>query len=76
MVWIRTRSTRSASSSSGWAILFSTHILEEVEASCTRAVIVDRGRIVEDGTPAELIAKGKGSLTDLFRKVTTLDTAA
>jgi ABC-2 type transport system ATP-binding protein len=59
------------------AILFSTHILEEVEAACTRAVIVDRGRIVEDGTPAELIAKsGTGSLTDLFRKVTTLDTAA
>lgn len=59
------------------AILFSTHILEEVEASCSRAVIVDRGRIVEDGTPAELIKKsGTGSLTDLFRKVTTLDTAA
>ena len=59
------------------AILFSTHILEEVEAACSRAVIVDRGRIVEDGTPAELIKKsGTGSLTDLFRKVTTLDTAA
>jgi ABC-2 type transport system ATP-binding protein len=59
------------------AILFSTHILEEVEASCTRAIIVDRGRIVEDGTPAELIAKApNGSLTELFRKVTTSDTAA
>ena len=59
------------------AILFSTHILEEVEASCTRAVIVDRGTIVADGTPAELIAKApNGSLTDLFRKVTTTDTAA
>ncbi|WP_035605211.1 ATP-binding cassette domain-containing protein [Haloferula sp. BvORR071] len=59
------------------AILFSTHILEEVEAACTRAVIVDRGKIVVDGTPAELIAKsGTGSLTDLFRQVTTLDTAA
>jgi len=59
------------------AILFSTHILEEVEAACTRAVIVDRGRIVADGTPAELIAKApNGSLTDLFRKVTTTDTAA
>jgi ABC-type multidrug transport system ATPase subunit len=33
------------------AILFSTHILEEVEAACTRAVIVDRGKIVADGTP-------------------------
>jgi len=59
------------------AILFSTHILEEVEAACTRAVIVDRGRIVADGTPAELIAQsGSGSLTDLFRQVTTRDTEA
>ncbi|MDB6079424.1 MAG: Multidrug transporter ATP-binding protein [Akkermansiaceae bacterium] len=58
------------------AILFSTHILEEVEAACTRALIVDRGRIVEDGTPAELVARGNGSLTELFRKVTTLDRAA
>lgn len=57
------------------AILFSTHILEEVEASCTRAVIVDRGKIVADGTPAELLAQsGTGSLTDLFRKVTSSDT--
>jgi len=56
-------------------ILFSTHILEEVEAACTRAVIVDRGRIVADGTPAELIEQsGTGSLTDLFRAVTTRDT--
>jgi ABC-2 type transport system ATP-binding protein len=56
-------------------ILFSTHILEEVEAACTRAVIVDRGVIVADGTPAELIARsGTGSLTDLFRSVTTRDT--
>lgn len=59
------------------AILFSTHILEEVEAACTRAVIVDRGRIVADGTPAELLEQsGTGSLTDLFRKVTTRDTEA
>ena len=57
------------------AILFSTHILEEVEAACTRAVIVDRGTIVADGTPAELIEQsGTGSLTDLFRQVTTRDT--
>ncbi|MGB6219521.1 ABC transporter ATP-binding protein [Haloferula sp.] len=59
------------------AILFSTHILEEVEAACTRAVIVDQGRIVVDGTPAELLAKsGTGSLTDLFRDLTTGDAEA
>ena len=59
------------------AILFSTHILEEVEASCTRAVIVDRGVIVADGTPSELLAQSEtGSLTDLFRAVTSSDTEA
>ena len=38
------------------AIIFSTHILEEVEEACTRAIIIDRGRIVANGTPAELRA--------------------
>jgi ABC-2 type transport system ATP-binding protein len=36
------------------AIIFSTHILEEVEACCTRAIIIDRGQVVANGTPAEL----------------------
>jgi ABC-2 type transport system ATP-binding protein len=39
------------------AIVISTHLLEEVEAVCTRAVIIDRGRVVADGTPAELLAR-------------------
>ena len=57
------------------AILFSTHILEEVDASCTRAVIVDRGRIVADGTPKELHERADGgNLTDLFRSLTSRDT--
>ncbi len=36
------------------AIIFSTHILEEVEAVCSRAVIIDRGKIVANGTPRDL----------------------
>lgn len=36
------------------AIIFSTHILEEVEAACSRAIIIDRGQIVANGTPDEL----------------------
>src|SRR5436309_888649 len=36
------------------AIVFSTHILEEVEAACTRAIIIDRGQIVANGTPEQL----------------------
>jgi ABC-2 type transport system ATP-binding protein len=39
------------------AIVFSTHILEEVEAVCSRVIIIDRGSIVANGTPAELKAR-------------------
>lgn len=39
------------------AIIISTHILEEVEAICTRAIIVAKGSIVADATPAELLAR-------------------
>jgi ABC-2 type transport system ATP-binding protein len=35
-------------------IIFSTHILEEVEAVCSRAIIIDQGRVVADGTPDQL----------------------
>ena len=39
------------------AIIFSTHILEEVEAVCSRVIIIDRGRIVANGTPQDLKAR-------------------
>lgn len=38
------------------AIVISTHIMEEVEALCTRAIIISQGKILFDGTPAELEA--------------------
>ena len=41
------------------AIIISTHILEEVDAICSRALIIDRGRVVADGTPAELLARSR-----------------
>ena len=41
------------------AIVFSTHILEEVDAVCSRAIIIDRGRIVANGTPQELRQKSE-----------------
>ena len=53
------------------AIIFSTHILEEVDAACTRAIIIDRGRIVASGTPDEL---GR-PLDEVFRRLTLPDTA-
>ncbi|HEY4214375.1 MAG TPA: ABC transporter ATP-binding protein [Steroidobacteraceae bacterium] len=40
-------------------IVISTHILEEVEAVCTRAIIIARGRIVADDTPAQLATKSR-----------------
>jgi len=49
------------------AIIISTHILEEVHAVCTRAVILADGRIVADGTPGELesMASDHNSVTIL-----------
>jgi ABC-2 type transport system ATP-binding protein len=41
------------------AIIISTHLLEEVEALCSRAVIIDRGRVVADGTPSQLLARSR-----------------
>lgn len=41
------------------AIIISTHILEEVDALCHRAVIINRGTIVADGKPSELRARSK-----------------
>ena len=40
-------------------IVLSTHILEEVDAVCTRATIIANGRIVSDGTPDELLRRSR-----------------
>lgn len=40
-------------------VIISTHILEEVSAVCTRAIIIANGKIVADGTPAELEAQSR-----------------
>ncbi len=50
-------------------IIFSTHILEEVEAICTRAIIISGGLLVADSTPAAL--RRQGSLDEVFRRLTT-----
>ena len=51
------------------AIVISTHILEEVDAVCTRAIIIARGRVVVDAPPAELERKGQ-TLEQVFRELT------
>lgn len=52
-------------------IILSTHILEEVDAVCSRAIIIANGCIVADGTPEELKAKSpQQRLDDVFRNLT------
>lgn len=54
------------------AIVISTHILEEVDAVCSRAIVIAQGKIVADGTPAELEKMApSGKLDDVFRALTT-----
>jgi ABC-2 type transport system ATP-binding protein len=53
------------------AIIISTHILEEVDAVCTRAIVIANGRVVADATPLELAAlHPSGRLDDVFRQLT------
>ena len=51
-------------------ILLSTHILQEVHAMAGRVLFIDEGRLIYDGTVAELTKDGK-SLDDQFRKLTS-----
>ena len=53
------------------AIVISTHILEEVEAVCSRAIIIARGRVLADAAPAALAARApSGRLDEVFRTIT------
>ena len=55
-------------------IIISTHILEEVEAVCTRVIIIDRGKILVDSTPGQLKEKYQTGLDEIFRKITRRST--
>ena len=62
------------------AVVLSTHILEEVEAVCTRAVVINKGQIVFDGTPGEMEGRAPRDVTrnrmdHVFRMITTGDVA-
>ncbi|MCY4165573.1 MAG: ATP-binding cassette domain-containing protein [Gammaproteobacteria bacterium] len=58
--------------SSDKIVVISTHILEEVEAVCSRAIIIAAGRIVADDSPAALAARSEaGRLDEVFRSITT-----
>ena len=63
------------------AIVLSTHVLEEVEAVCTRAIIINRGSIVFDDTPDELERRAPPQVTKnrmdwVFRSLTTSELQA
>jgi ABC-2 type transport system ATP-binding protein len=51
------------------AIIISTHILEEVSAVCSRAIIIARGHLIVDATPSELESTGQ-TLDEFFRDLT------
>ncbi len=54
------------------AVVLSTHILEEVEALCTRVIIISQGKVVVDETPEKLRARQPGArLDEIFRTLTS-----
>ncbi len=52
----------------GRTILFTTHYIEEAEKLCKRVIILNRGQVVADGTPLELVASSAGKST-IFLKI-------
>ena len=56
------------------AIIMSTHVLEEVDAICSRVLIINQGKVVADSTPKDLLAQGR--LEDVFRRLTVTEDAA
>jgi ABC-2 type transport system ATP-binding protein len=60
--------------SQGRTVLYSSHVLEVVERVCARVLILNRGTIIADGSPAELkSATHESTLEDVFRQVTQAD---
>jgi ABC-2 type transport system ATP-binding protein len=56
------------------AVILSTHILEEVEAICTRMIVISQGKVVVDETPAQFHARQPGARMDeIFRSLTKGD---
>lgn len=55
----------------GKTIVYSSHILDVVERVCDRVIIIDKGRLLMDGRPDELVAaSGSGTLERLFTQIT------
>ncbi len=54
-------------------VMLSTHIMQEVEAMCDKAFIIDRGKIVADNLDVKELAKGNLKLEEIFKKVTSRD---
>ena len=68
MVWQHLQALREQV---GTTILVTTHLMEEAERYCERLAIMDRGRLVEQGEPAELLQRhGTESLEEVFSAVT------
>jgi len=68
MVWEELQALRAHA---GTTILVTTHVMEEAERYCDRLGVIDRGHLVEQGEPAELIARHKvETLEEVFTVVT------
>ncbi|WP_329426132.1 ABC transporter ATP-binding protein [Streptosporangium sp. NBC_01495] len=60
----------------GVTVVLVTHFMDEAEALCDRIAIIDRGRVVAEGSPRELIAKGRAdSLENAYFALTGRETA-
>jgi ABC-2 type transport system ATP-binding protein len=71
LVWERLEALRAEA---GTTLVVTTHLMDEADRQCDRIAIVDRGRLVAQGSPGELLAQhGADTLDDVFAAATGRD---
>lgn len=51
-----------AQAAAGTAVLYSTHYMEEAERLCDRVVLIDHGKVIDSGAPAELVSRASDGI--------------
>ena len=74
---LQTRALLRALAAAGKTVFYSSHLLDAVEKVADQVVVLRAGRIVTDGSPAEVMASaGEGSLEAAFNRITSAEDAA
>lgn len=74
---LQVRALLRAQAEAGKTVFYSSHLLDAVEKVADQVIVIRDGRIIGDGSPAEIIADaGEGTLEEAFSRLTSAEDAA